>query len=164
MQCSSSASARIISCLTSSLTIARDLMLLTAHVRWLQTGPTYDGNVGVARFRDFSPMRKLEIWCEIYFGLSSVVKRAVPPRATLWYRRLPTRSLRGVVRALIASMTIRFGGVELYLRSARLGFAFSAIGPRCSPRNRFRIRFRAYSWVRNLVCWLLSCQTRGGAS
>src|SRR5262245_5632659 len=37
-------------------------MLLTAHVRWLQTGPTYDGNVGVARFRDFSPMRTLEIW------------------------------------------------------------------------------------------------------
>jgi hypothetical protein len=48
-------------------------MLLTAHVRWLQTGPTYNGNVGVARFPDFSPMRKLEIWCEIYFGHSLVI-------------------------------------------------------------------------------------------
>jgi hypothetical protein len=58
-------------------------MLLTAHVRWLQTGPTYDGNVGVARFRDFLSMRKLEIWYKIYFGLPSVAKRAVPPLAAL---------------------------------------------------------------------------------
>jgi hypothetical protein len=25
----------------------------------------YDGSVEIARFPDFSPLRKLEIWCEI---------------------------------------------------------------------------------------------------
>src|SRR5215475_12554318 len=37
----SSSAFACISCFTSSLTIACDLMLLIAHVRWLQTGPTY---------------------------------------------------------------------------------------------------------------------------
>jgi hypothetical protein len=36
-------------------------------------GTEYDGNVGVARFPDFPPMRKLEIWCKIYFGHSLVI-------------------------------------------------------------------------------------------
>jgi hypothetical protein len=36
-------------------------------------GTEYDGNVGVARFPDFSPMRKLEIWCKIYFGQLLVI-------------------------------------------------------------------------------------------
>jgi len=62
-------------------------MLLTAHVRWLQTGPTYDGNVGVARFPDFSPMRKLEIWCEICFGHSLVI--VFPGRKLLGLPHLP---------------------------------------------------------------------------
>jgi hypothetical protein len=33
----------------------------------------YDGSVEVARFPDFSPMRKLEIRCEIYFGRSVLI-------------------------------------------------------------------------------------------
>jgi hypothetical protein len=33
----------------------------------------YDGTVGVARFPDFSPMRKLEIWCEISGGRSVLI-------------------------------------------------------------------------------------------
>jgi hypothetical protein len=33
----------------------------------------YEGNVGVARFPDFSPMSQLEIWCKIYFGHSLVI-------------------------------------------------------------------------------------------
>ena len=31
-------------------------------------GSMYDGNVGVTRFPDFSPVSKLEISCKIYFG------------------------------------------------------------------------------------------------
>src|SRR5262249_9511934 len=50
-------------------------MLFTAHVRWLQTGPMYDGNVGVARFPDFSPMSKLEIW----FAGYCLARRAAAP-------------------------------------------------------------------------------------
>src|SRR5262245_35682491 len=87
----------------------------------------------------------------------SVAKRAVPPRATLWYRRLPTRSLRGVVRA---PDCLNDDPVWWWWNSAcdRLGWA-SRLVPSDhdeAPRNRFRIRFRAYSWVRNLARWLLS--------
>src|SRR5262245_41839651 len=100
-------------------------MLLTAHVRWLQTGPTYDGNVGVARFPDFSPMRKLEIYL---FRPLPLLQKGCTAAGNSWYQRLPTRTLHGVVRAPQCRSGLVV--VELYLRSARLGFAFSAIGPR----------------------------------
>ncbi len=38
-----------------------------SHLRWPQTQAMYDGKCWSARFPDFSPVSKLEIWCEIYF-------------------------------------------------------------------------------------------------
>jgi hypothetical protein len=38
-----------------------------SHLRWPQTQALYDGKCWSARFPDFSPVNKLEIWCEIYF-------------------------------------------------------------------------------------------------
>jgi hypothetical protein len=65
----------------------------------------YDGNVGAARFPDFSPMRKLESWCKIYFGLSLCCR---------WQLFGIDGFLRAASAAsyahLIASMTIRLGG------------------------------------------------------
>ena len=47
----------------------------------------YDGNVGVARFPDFSPMSQLEIWCKIYFWHSLVI--VFPGRKLLGLPQLP---------------------------------------------------------------------------
>ena|SRR5215470_16206178 len=44
-----------------------------SHLRWPQTQAMYDGKCWSARFPDFSPMRKLEIWCEIYFGRAVLI-------------------------------------------------------------------------------------------
>jgi hypothetical protein len=92
---SSSASASI-SSLTRALTRASELMLLTAHVRWLQTGPMYDGNVGVARFPDFSPMNKLEIWCKKGRRLGESPRQPAPraPRTMPVRRVMATKADR----------------------------------------------------------------------
>ena len=96
-----------------------------------EMGSVYDGNVGVARFPDFSPMRKLEIWCKIYFGSPSVAKGLC--------RRWQLFGIDGFLRALsaasyahlIASMRIRFGGDGPLLAIGSVGFrAFSGIGQR----------------------------------
>jgi hypothetical protein len=89
----------------------------------------YDGNVGAARFPDFSPMSKLESWCKIYFGLSLCCKkfRPLPLLQKGLYRRGQLFGIDGFLRVpsaahLIASMTIRFDSGGTLLAIGLAGF------------------------------------------
>src|SRR5262245_451283 len=95
-------------------------MLLTAHVRWLQTGPTYNGNVGVARFPDFSPHEKAR-------NLVRNLFRPLPLLQKGLYRRGQLFGIDGFLRAppqrrTRTSMPIRFGGGGTLLAIGSAGF------------------------------------------